>query len=214
MQSMPIQRSGFHKAAPKKARNKTTAYYLFDKDYQVLFNLDHASFRARNKTLNVSIVSDGTDEDMTRLTGEMIPTGGTIMEIVDLFADGASISFNSNAIAADVYQRIVNHLEFHLRTMRTDIMYVPPPGEDLKTMSEFATIIRPWAKEHNTDIDHTIISSEMRSALPVRPSFSYSLLKTQENAAEVPVEAETPKSLSRMDSIERYLEKLEHGSRS
>jgi hypothetical protein len=209
---MPIQRSGFHKAPPKKVRNKSTAYYLFDKDYQVLFNLDHASFRARNKTLNISIVSDGSEDDMTRLTGEMIPTGGTIMEIVDLFGDGASISFNSNAIAADVYKRIVDHLEFHLREMRTDVMYIPPPVEDLQTMSEFATVIRPWAKEHNTDIDHTVVSSEMRSALPVRPSFSYALLKTEEAAEDKP--AEVPKSLSRMDTIERYLERLEHGSRS
>lgn len=214
MQSMPIQRSGFHKVAPKKARNKTTAYYLFDKDYQVLFNLDHASFRARNKTLNVSIVSDGSDDDMSRLTGEMIPTGGTIMQIVDLFVDGASISFSDNKIAADTYQRIVNHLEFHLREMRTNITYVAPDAEDFKSMSEFATAIRPWAKEHNTDIDHMVVSSEMRSALPVRPSFSYSLLKTQEAAGEeVPAEA-TPKSVTRMDAIERYLEKLEHGSRS
>jgi len=213
MQSMPIQRSGFHKAAPKKARAKTTAYYLFDKDYQVLFNVDHASFRARNKTLNVSIVSDGTDEDLTRLSGEMIPTGGTIMEIVDMFADGASISFSSNKIAADIYQRIVNHLEFHLREMRTNITYTAPPAEDFKIMSEFATVIRPWAKDFNTDIDDMVVSSEMRSALPVRPSFSYSLSKTAEEEGVVVTEA-TPKSVTRMDAIERYLEKLEHGSRS
>lgn len=212
MQSMPIQRSGFHKAPPKKAKNKTTAYYLFDKDYQILFNLDHASFRARNKTLNVSIVSDGTDEDMTRLTGEMLPTGGTIMEIVDLFGDGASISFSDHKVAADVYQRIVNHLEFHLREMRTNITYVAPPVEDFQLMSEFATVIRPWAKNYNDDIDHMVVSSEMRSALPVRPSFSYALLKTEEHTDDKP--AEVPKSLSRMDTIERYLEKLEHGSRS
>ncbi|MNQ03283.1 hypothetical protein D3C85_159820 [compost metagenome] len=212
MQSMPIQRSGFHKAAPKKARSKTTAYYLFDKDYQVLFNLDHASFRARNKTLNVSIVSDGSPDDMSRLTGEMIPTGGTIMEIVDLFADGASISFSKHSVAADVYKRIVDHLEFHLREMRTNIVYIAPPPEDFQIMSEFATVIRPWAKEHNPDIDSMVVSSTMRSALPVRASFSYGMHAAEVEAGTAP--AEVPKSMSTMDTIERYLEKLEHGSRS
>jgi hypothetical protein len=211
MQSMPIQRSGFHKAAPKKVKAKTTAYYLFDEDYQVLFNLDHVSFRARNKSLNVSIVSDGSEQDLTRLTSEMIPTGGTIMEIVDLFAEGARIGFSDRKIAADVYQRIVNHLEYHLRAMRTEITYVAPPAEDFKNMSEFATVIRPWAKDYNDDIDQLVVSSQMLNALPVRPSFSYALAKTDEKAEDTP--AEVPKSISRMDAIERYLERLEHGSR-
>ena len=213
MQSMPIQRSGFHKAPPKKVRAKSTAYFLFDKDYQVLFNLDHVSFRARNKTLNISIVSDGSDDDMTRLTGEMIPTGGTIMEIVDLFADGASISFATHKVAADVYKRIVDHLEFHLAEMRTNITYVAPDPEDFKNMSEFATVIRPWAKEFNKDIDSMVVSSSMHSAMPVRPSFSFGLNQGHQEEGTAPPEA-TPKSVTRMDAIERYLESLEHGSRS
>ncbi|MNG16959.1 hypothetical protein D3C84_1009130 [compost metagenome] len=111
-----------------------------------------------------------------------------------------------------MYKRIVDHLEFHLREMRTNIVYIAPPPEDFQIMSEFATVIRPWAKEHNPDIDSMVVSSTMRSALPVRASFSYGMHAAEVEAGTAP--AEVPKSMSTMDTIERYLEKLEHGSRS
>ena len=206
MHAMPLQRSGFHVVGKKKPKVKSTAYYLFDEDAKVMFLLDHVSFKARGGRLHVGIMSDGSQDDISRLVSEMILTDGTIMNIVDLFAEGASIAFQTRKEAADVYQRIVNHLEFHLQEMRTNITYVPPPIEDFQNMSEFATIIRPWAKDYNTDIDSVFTMGEMRRALPVRPSFSYALNKTEEAQSERPLEI--PKSVTKMDSIEKMLEKM------
>lgn len=208
MQSMPLQRSGFHVVGKKKPKHKSTAYYLFDEDAKVMFLLDHVSFKARGGRLNVGVMSDGSHDDMTRLMSEMILTDGTVMNIVDLFVEGAAISFQTRAVAADVYQRIVNHLEWHLGQMRTNISYVAPPVEDFQNMSEFATTIRPWAKDHNADIDDRFTRGEMHRLLPVRPSFSYAM--QQQQAAQAPEErpVEVPKSVSKMDQIEKMLEKI------
>lgn len=212
MRSTSIQRSGFKKAEKRKPVNKTTAYYLFNPDYKVVFTMDNVAFRARNNMLNLPIVGDGSSTDFDRMAGEMIHTAGTIMEIVDLFIDGATIAFPDPRTAADCYRRIVDHLDYHLVAMRTQLTYVPPDPQDFKNMSEFATVIRPWAKAFDTNIDNPTHSSSMRMALPVRPSFSYSMLKTEEVSETAA--PEVPRSMTRMDSIERMLEKLEHGSRS
>lgn len=206
MHSMPLQRSGFHVVGKKPPKVKSTAYYLFDQDAKILFLLDHVSFKARAKRLHVGIMSDGSPDDMSRIMSEMILTDGTVMDVVDLFAEGASVAFQSRKDAADVYQRIVNHLEWHLNQMRTNIVYMPPPIEDFQNMSEFATIIRPWAKDHNSDIDDIFTRGEMHRMLPVRASFSYGLTKGQEEAQERPMEV--PKSVSKMDQIEKMLERM------
>jgi hypothetical protein len=151
-------------------------------------------------------MSDGSKDDLSRIMSEMILTDGTVMDIVDLFAEGASIAFQTREVAADVYKRIVNHLEWHLGQMRTNITYVPPPVEDFANMSEFATIIRPWAKDYNTDIDEVFNRGEMHRMLPVRPSFSYALNKTEEVEADRPIEV--PKSVTKMDAIEKMLERM------
>ncbi len=209
MQTCSLQRSGFHVVGKKKPKVKSTAYYLFDEDAKVMFLLDHVSFKARAKRLHVGIMSDGSHDDMTRIMSEMILTDGTVMSIVDLFAEGAGIAFRTRAEAAEVYSRIVKHLEWHLAQMRTNITYVPPPVEDFQNMSEFATIIRPWAKDHNSDIDEVFTRGEMHRMLPVRPSFSYALNQTERQeapAAERPTEV--PKSISKMDQIEKMLERM------
>lgn len=214
MRASSLQSSGFHLQPKNKrpATKRTTAYYIFDKDYQVLFNLDHVSFKARNKTLRVGIISDGSEDDISRLAGEMTPTSGTIMEIVDLYVDGATVNFSDRKVAADVYKRIVNHIEYHLQELRTNISYRPPPIEDFQNMSEFATAIRPWAIDHNPDIDQTYTLGQMQRGLPVRPSFSYALQKTEQEKPEEQKPAETAKSVTRMDALQRLLERIEHGS--
>lgn len=211
MRASPLQNSpGFTVIGAQKPLRKTTAYYLFNEDAAVMFSVDYSSFKARNKMFGLPVVTDGSYEDMQRLTHEMISTSGTVMQIIDLFAEGASIGFAKPEIAADVYRRIVNHLEFHLNAMRTDIRYIAPAAEDFQNMSEFATVIRPWAKDHVKDIDSLVISSTMRSLMPVRPSFSFGLQQIEE-AQEGMEEVEVPKSVSRMDSIQRQLELLENG---
>lgn len=211
MHATPLQKSdGFKVIGVQKPLRKTTAYYLFNEDAAVMFNIDYSSFKARNKMFGAPVVTDGSYEDMQRLTHEMISTSGTVMQIIDLFADGATIGFAKPEIAADVYRRIVNHLEFHLLSMKTDIRYIPPAPEDFQNMSEFATVIRPWAKDHVKDIDALVISSTMRSLMPVRPSFSAGLQRVEEALEEMD-EVEVPKSVSRMDSIQRQLELLENG---
>lgn len=186
---------------PKKV-NRSTAYYIFDKESLFTFSVDAVSFRARNKRLHLPVVSPGGIDDLNRIATEMLHTAGTIWDMVLYFNDGAQLALDSPEDAKTIYRRILNHLDAHLNAMRTDITYTPPNADDFRALAEFATTIRYQAVQADAKIDE-VEESGFFAALPARPTFSkddYSGVESDQ--------PKVPKSVEKMDAIERYLETI------
>lgn len=187
---------------PKRV-NKTTAYYIFDRDSLYSFSVDAASFRARNNALHLPVVSVGGIEDLTRIAQELIYTAGTIWDMVLYFNDGARLALDSPADAKSIYRRIVEHLEAHLNAMRTDITYTPPNSDDFRMMAEFATTIRYQAVSEDPNLDERVDNSFFAN-MSARPTFSKDDLHDV-RSDDTP---KVPKSVEKMDAIERFLEMI------
>lgn len=201
--STSVQSLGFV-FAPRKAKSNSTAYYIFDKEASLMFSVNCAHFRAKNHQLSVPIITDGSAEDLNRVTNEMIHTQGTVMEMVDLFVDGANLRVDAK-VAAEVYRRISNHLDAHLRELKTNPVYEPPPVDDFRNMAEFALAVRIVALDADSNIDNISINN-FHNFMFSRPSmFNRDEIVNggnSQNAAKV---------VDKMDSIERYLEMIGYG---
>lgn len=201
MRATPIQNTPGFSLKKQQKYPKTTAYYLFNEECRHTYSIDYAHFKARNGRLGEPVVSSSA-ADMERIANSMITTEGTIIDIVDAFVDGARLSFPNPRTPYDIYKRILDHLDFHLNEMRTNITYQPPPVDDLRNMSEFATLIRPFAQDVEPNLDQAIPGLDMQSRLPVRPTFTIHDLVTKKQEPQV------PKTVKKMDAIERYLDSI------
>lgn len=185
---------------PLKPVGRSTAYYIFDSRERHLYELDFAHFRAKNHMLSSPVIVSGP-EDMDRLVTSMVPTSGTIMQIVDQFILGGTIAFPDKNTAAKIYRRIQDHLSAHLKAMQSDVSYEAPDDEAFKQMAEFAVSIRYIAVQADPELDKNIVRNTMETVMPARPRFNM-----EQNVKKE--EPQAPKPARTMDSIEKYLESI------
>lgn len=205
MRTTSIQQLGHFQLKKGHGRPRDTAYFIFDKDWTYLYDIDTAHFKAKNHALHFPVVASSLDE-MEWISHQPISTSGTIWEIVTQFLEGATIAFRDVKIPADIYRRIVNHLDAHLLAMRTEKSYSPPDVEDFRHLAEFATAIRSQAVDHDSDIDSTQKKNQnLMQFMSQRPTFSMA------TTPPVTAKPQVAKSVAKMDSIERYLEMIGHG---
>lgn len=195
--------SGF-RPLPRNNFKKDTSDYIFDKNEVHNFAVDTAHFRAKNHSLHRSTVT--TDPDAEAWIAEsLVPTYGRIWDIIEYYFEGAVIHFQDKRTAETIYKRILDHFDAHLVAMRTDKMYDAPDVEDFRMMSEFATSIRSLVIDINPNIDVKVQHGGMNKFLPSRPTFSRTV-EVKEQA-----EKDIPKSMVKMDIIERFME-MRYGS--
>lgn len=204
MKPMSLAGSGYRVKPKTHQRGRSTAYYIFDEEQEHLYEIDHVHFMAQAQRFNTPTVTTGQQGDIDRISAEMVPITGTIWDMVVHFIDGATIAVEP-PVAALIYKRILDHFDEHFRAMRQEKMYEAPDTEDFRWMAEFATAIRPWALQHNPELE-VKRATQFRSFLPQRATFSQATV--EEDKAKEPV---IPKSLLLMDNIERYLENLNGG---
>lgn len=185
----------------QRQRARDTAYYIFEKDWKYPYQVDFVHFRAKSGSSNLPVVT-GSTNDLDRIAADMIHTSTRIWDIVEHFFEGANLSIKP-AVAAQIYQRILDHFDAHLKAMRTDITYVAPDVEDFRMMSEFATAIRGYAVDHNPGIDEAPQNDSLAMLMARRPVFS--MQTVAEDKSNEPI---APKSVRKMDAIERYMETL------
>lgn len=192
---------------------KTTWYYMSNKLEQLLFGLSHPHFVARAGRMHTSIVSDGTVEDMNRINEQQIPTSGTVLEMIELFVEGATISFPEPKIAKIAYDRILAHLDIHIKAAQQDKMYEAPDPELFQYMTEFAMMIRGIAKIADPDLDNPNAKKSIRRAHMALPRFSDSLRRMEEESREEEVkDEEVPAPLRKLDAVERYMRLINNGN--
>jgi hypothetical protein len=204
---------------PTQPVERTTWYYLSNKSEELLFNLSYPHFVARAGRMKTGIVSDGSYQDMARITEQMIPTAGTVLEMIELFTEGASVGFSDPKVAHVAYKRILDHLSLHARLMRTDKMYEAPDPQFFKDAAEFAMKIRSIVKIYDTDVDNPGAKKTIKRGMRMFPRFSDSLRMAEEEklrqegfqAPEVEMEEVTAAPLRKLDAIERYLEQYGNG---
>lgn len=202
MQPSSLASAGCRIRKRRPVEERTTAWYIFDKENTYLYEINRANFQAANHMFGMPTVTDGTRADEERISREMVPTSGTIMEMVDRFIEGAQIAIPAQGVAAEIYKRILNHFDHHFVLMKTDRMYEAPNPEDFTHMAEFATQIREWALSQNPDIEKQEQSQSLMRQMPVRASFS--------QAPVVEKTREVPKITKAMDNIQRWMES-QHG---
>lgn len=192
--------------------DRTSWYYLSNPTEQLLFGLNHSHFMQRARRMRTSLVTDGTVEDMDRINGQQIPTSGTVLEMIELFIEGATISFPEPNIANIAYKRILTHMETHQRAMREDKMYEAPDPELFQHMAEFAMKIRDIAKIADEHLDNPMARKSFTRTRQALPRFSDALRATEEKDRQPEVKQEDiPAPLRRLDAIERYMELIGHG---
>lgn len=190
---------------------KTTWYYMSNKLEQLLFGLSNPHFVARAGRMHTSIVTDGTTEDMNRINEQQIPTSGTVVEMIELFIEGATISFPEPRIAKIAYERILAHLDVHIKAAREDKMYEAPDPEFFQYMTEFAMSIRGIAMVADPDIDNPGAKKSFRRTHMALPRFSDAIRQMQETEEQAAEEV-VPAPLRRLDSVERYLRMIGNGN--
>lgn len=193
---------------PKKSNafRGSTAFYIFDKENQYPFLIDRVHFKMNNGTHAFpeyfgSSARGVRSYDMSK---DLIPTYGTIIQMSDFYHDGAVISIRDKKVAADIYKRILAHMDAHLNAMRSDIHYIAPKDDVLVEIAEFATAIRYKALELDPDIDETTNKSQfLISGMAARAFISETIIEKKEVTEIV---KQPPKSVKMMDAIERYLD--------
>ena len=191
----------------EKNNRGSTAYHIFDNECQYLFQVNNVHFRMNNITFDLPINYSGERKDLEQVMNMMISTRGTIINMSDYYRDGARLGFEDPKVAAEIYKRILTHLDAHLQAMRSDRMYQAPDDDTLRELAEFATVINYKAREAEPDID----SNEMKSSFLERVGQTRAFISFDK--VDTPVPGMTidpsiinqPKSLDKMDAIERYL---------
>ena len=195
--------NGFQ-VSKKEWKPRTTAYYIFDEEVVHPYMVNTTYFHERNGRLGQPIIGAANAQDVERISEEMVSTGDTIWKIVTQFIDGANIGFSDPAVCAEIYKRILNHLEGHLTAMRTDISYDAPEMDDFRHMAEFATKIRYIALKHNADLDKNVNEAGIQRIMGARPVFV--AYRGQDDRRREEPKLTVPKTIKTMDAIERFLE--------
>lgn len=182
---------------------KDTSEYIFSDNERLPFMVSTSHFTAKNKALHRPTVGSHQGQDqMEWFASQLIPTAGTVWQMVEYFVEGATISFATKNTAKVIYNRISDHFSAHIRAQRTDKMYVSPDPEDFRKLAEFAMAIRTLAVDVDPDIDKPKFSNPA-DGFRVRPTFSKSIVEEKAKPTAKPVE--------QMDIIERYVERYGDG---
>lgn len=206
MEATNISSLGFK--FPNKKRQQTTAYHIFPhSDGRCplhAFNVTTSHFMNRPGSKRRLIVTDGSEGDQSRIADMLTSTRGTIWDMVKYYMEGATISFNDNAVAVVVYKRISDHFEYHLKAARTHNNYTPPPIEEMEALSEFAMGIRPIAKIADPDLDRKAKPTLARGWFGNRISFS----RAEPVEVEEQPDHELETAARKLDSVQQYLETI------
>lgn len=185
---------------------RDTSDFIFTRAELHEYEIDNAHFKMKNGMANMpSVVITGDESELNWIAGQMIATADCIWDIVVQFINGATIRFPRKETAAKIYKRITAHMDAHLNAMRTNKMYDPPDPEDFRKLAEFALVCRGIAVDVDADIDEYYRKNNMMRNMPVRAQFSY------RDVPEVKKQQLVPKSVLKMDHIERYLEEYHGG---
>lgn len=187
-----------------KAKNEfsgSTAWKIFDRENQYPFKVNQAHFRVVTGRHNVPLYGSSMKEQRYQ-ENLLIDTRGTIIDMSDYFKNGATLSITSGQVAKEVYQAILRHLEAHLTALQTNIHYEPPEDDTLKELAEFATAIHYKALEVDPNVDQ----SQTASAGLSRLMSSRAFISLDISQSSVKPEVAVPKSVTKMDAIERFLE--------
>ena len=199
------------KAAKRPERN--TWYFMSSKHELLEFGLDYPHFVARAGRLKTGIISDGSYEDMTRIQEQQIATNGTVLDMIDLFDEGAIITFYNPWMAEQAYKRIMDHLKAHQNAMRSDKMYEAPDVEEFRRFAAFAMAIRHVALKSSPNLDNDrkpkAVHKHLRQV--VRFSDALARAKQEANPQEEDKFEELPEPVKKLDAIERYLEMINAG---
>ena len=200
---------------PKRPVERTTWYYMSSKHELLEFGLDYPHFVARAGRLRTGIVSDGSYEDMNRIQEQQIATNGTVIEMIDLFDEGAVITFYDPKNAEIAYKRIMNHMKAHQQAMRTDLMYEAPDVEEFRRFAAFAMAIRHIALKSSPNLDAERRPKALHRHMQQVVRFSDALERAKSGGKTSEEEKdkfeELPEPVKKLDAIERYLE-LVNGS--
>lgn len=198
-----FETSGNVRKAPRRF-SKSTAVEIFDKEYVYPYEVDQVHFKMANGTYKLPMAVSGTSKDHRQQQIALIPTLGTIISMSDYYRDGAVISIKSGEVAKTVYKTILRHMEAHLNAMQTDFHYIAPTDDTLRELAEFATAIHYKALEADANIDKS-----------GQPSSFFDLISTarpyiviDKDTAKTSAALAVPKSITKMDAIERYLESM------
>lgn len=197
-------------ANPKSTRpvQRGTWYYMTHQDEALSFGLDYPHFVARAGRMRTGIVSDGSFSDMSRIQEQQIATSGTVLEMIDLFAEGAVISFYDPSVAHVAYKRIMDHLKAHQVAMREDLTYDAPDVDEFRRFAEFAVSIRLIAMQHVPDIDNERRPKSVHRHLRQVIRFSDSLKAAEAKREDHPEDIPAP--IKKLDAIERFLEMIDN----
>lgn len=189
-------------------RSQSTAFYIFNhRDGRTpthLFEVSNAHFIRKAGTKRSLIVTDGSTDDANRIADLMTPVYGSIEDMVDYYHDGARISFPDYQTAVEVYKRIQDHFDHHLKQARGSKHYTAPPIEDMVKLSDFAMGIRNIALMADPDLDQTKRAALQSAFFGSRPSFS----RDDVLAPVKKPEAELNTPATKRDAIERYLDSI------
>lgn len=179
----------------------STAVEIFDRDFIYPFEVDQVHFKMNNGTHKLPMPVSGSARDQQQQFIALIPTMGTIINMSDYYRDGATISIKDPEVARKVYKTILRHMEAHLNAMQNNRSYVPPQDNTLRELADFATAIYYKAVQGDDDLDNEKTPSSFFAKVAAsRPYLSFS----KDTVADKPTDV-IPKSITRMDAIERYL---------
>lgn len=202
MRSSSLSSMGFKKVDSKRSNN--TAYYIFPhSDGRAPlhpFSVSNTHFIKRPGSKRGLLVTDGSEGDMKRIADLMVPTLGTIWDMVEYFVQGAQIKFADPKVALEIYKRINDHFNHHALQARSQMHYQPPPMDEMQYLSEFAMGIRHIAVEADPDLDQDKKPTLAHGWYANRVSFT----RVEETAQRKP-EYELATAARKLDAIQAYL---------
>lgn len=119
-----------------------------DRIFKKTYLYSHPAFFRYSQKFNeiVGQISTGDPREDAKLMNEPVHVGGTIADMLKLFAKGCPIDFQNRADMVEVYDTIVEHMENWITYINMDPNVKNAPMESLALMEEFATVLYPSAK--------------------------------------------------------------------
>lgn len=189
--------------AEKKRTRRDSAYFIFDRGAMVPFRVSVAHHKMKHGGIDDPILG-ARREDEEYNARQLISVAAPVMQLVDYFIEGATLDISYETMV-EVYQRIENHINAHMKAMRTSTnYYIGDTFHVFEHLVEFACQIYPRIREEK---ESRLATSDdpMTAMLSGRANFLTMIAKEKELQNEE--KSDTPDAI--VSPLKEKLERMQ-----